>query len=68
MPNYRDYFLSAPRKEAPMACYRITLSVEQTGEAFMYHNTERYNEAAKLVKRYSAMDGIKVAVEKVSHA
>lgn len=48
-----------------MTCYRITLSVEQTGEPFMYHNTERYSEAADLVKRYSAMEGVKVAIEKV---
>ena len=65
MTNYRDYFLSASPKERSMTCYRITLSVERTGEAFMYHNTERYNEAADLVKRYSAMEGVKVAVEKV---
>lgn len=68
MTNYRDYFLGSPptTTEAYMNGYRITLSVERTGEIFMYHTAKRYEEAARLVRSYSKMDGVKVGVDKLA--
>ena len=61
--NYRDYFLSAPKKDT-VTGYRIVQSVERTGDPFMYHSTKRYDEAVDLVTKYHAMEGIKVSLEK----
>lgn len=67
MRNYRDYFLSTQPKAEPMQ-YRITLSVETTGEPFMYHLTANYSEVAALIKRYSRHQGVTVDLTKEDYA
>lgn len=44
--------------------YRLTLSVDRTGIAFMYHSTKTHQEALTLMEKYNKFDGVTVTMEK----
>ena len=44
--------------------YRLTLSVDRTGVAFMYHSTKTHQEALNWMEKYNKFEGVTVTMER----